>query len=55
MLFQLQKAQEENKLLRECMSDEVEKERASKDLAVSDVRRQLEGQIYDLQVKKIDK
>lgn len=50
MSQQLQKAQEESRMLHDCLLEEVEKERASKELAINDVRRQLEGKIFDLQV-----
>ena len=49
-LLQLDKGEEEKKLLQECLMEEVEKERESKELAVSDVRREMERKMYELQV-----
>ncbi|KAK7114423.1 kinesin-like protein KIFC3 [Littorina saxatilis] len=46
----LEKGAEERKLLQECLTEEAEKERNSKELAVADVRREMEKKMYDLQV-----
>ncbi|XP_076449946.1 uncharacterized protein LOC143286194 isoform X2 [Babylonia areolata] len=47
---QARKGEEEKELLRTCLLEEVEKERQSKELAVSDARRHLEREMYDLRI-----
>ncbi|KAL8602769.1 hypothetical protein ACOMHN_064076 [Nucella lapillus] len=44
------KGEEENRLLKECLTEQVEKERQAQELAVSEARRQLETRVYDLRV-----
>ncbi|PVD21021.1 hypothetical protein C0Q70_19187 [Pomacea canaliculata] len=45
----LKKNIEEKQLLQKCLSEELEKERQSKDLAVQDARREVEKKMYELQ------